>query len=79
MKLRIVSLEIRMINLIMLLTKEKLELENKLNIGKDNTMILNANTLIFNQNLKKKKLYGKANLNSWRNKKKQPRKTKKKD
>ena len=67
-----------MINLIMLSIKVNSVLENKLNTGKVNSMILNANMPIFKVNLKKKKHYGKVNLNSLKSKKKQLRKTKKK-
>lgn len=58
-----------MINSIKLLTKVNKELENKLSTGNLNFMILKDNMLIFNQSLKKKKLFGKVNSNSLRSKK----------
>jgi len=64
MKMRIQSLEIKMINLIMLLTKVNKVLENKLSTGNHNSMKLKDNMLIFRVNLRKRKLFGKVNLNS---------------
>lgn len=64
MKMRIQSLEIKMINLTMLLTKVNKVSENKLSIGNHNSMKLKDNMLIFRVNLRKRKLFGKVNLNS---------------
>ena len=58
-----------MISLIMLLIKENKELENKQITGNLNSMTLKDNTLIFKVNLKKKRLYGRVNLNSLKSKK----------
>ena len=62
----------------MLLTKASKVLENKLSIGNHNSMKLKDNMPIFKVNLRKRKLFGKVNLNSLRNKRIKPRKIRKK-
>jgi len=79
MKLRIPNSEIKMINLTMLLTKENKVLENKLNTGNHNSMKSKDSMLIFKVSLRKRKLFGKVNLNSLRSKRSKPREIKKRD
>jgi len=79
MKLRIPNSEIKMINLTMLLTKENKVLENKLNTGNHSSMKSKDNMLIFKVSLRKRKLFGKVNLNSLRSKRSKPREIKKRD
>jgi len=79
MKLRTPNSEIKMINLTMLLTKENKVLENKLNTGNHNSMKSKDNMLIFKVSLRKRKLFGKVNLNSLRSKRSKPREIKKRD
>ena len=55
--------------------KVNLVLESKLNIGKASTMTWRGSMLIYKVSLKKKKLFGKASSNFWRNKRNRPRKT----
>ena len=63
----------------MLSIKESKELESKLITGNLNSMTLKDNTLIFRVNLKKKRLYGKANLNSLKSKRIKLKKIKRRD
>lgn len=69
MNIKINNLETKMINSMLLSVKVNKASENKLNTGKLNSTISKDNMPIFNPNLRKKKLYGKANSNSLRNKK----------
>ena len=63
----------------MLSIKESKELESKLITGNLNSMTLKDNTLIYRVNLKKKRLYGKANLNSLKSKRIKLKKIKRRD
>lgn len=79
MKVKTPSLEIKMTNLTMLLTQENKVSEIKSITGNLNSMKSKDNMLIFKVNSRKKKLFGKVNLNSLKSKKSKLRETKKKD
>lgn len=78
MKLKMKSSMSKLNSWILPFQMENLESENKLNIGKNNTMKLKELMLIFRVNLIRKKHFGKINSISTRNKRSKQRRIKKK-